>query len=786
MLQRILKVILGVVIGVSTLAAGVLAVAVLVTWPRLPSLDVLTDYRPKVPLRVYAAGGELIGEFGEERRSFTRIHDIPPLMKNALLSAEDERFYQHGGVDYVGVLRAALGNIVSGYSRSGASTITMQVAKNFFLSSEKTFTRKFNEALLAFKIEHTLSKDQILELYLNQIYLGQRAYGFAAASQAYFGKPLKDLSISQYAMLAGLPKAPSSYNPVVNPQRARLRQLYVLRRMHELGYINTAQYEAAKQEPLELASPGRDTGVPAQFVAELVRQAMYDKYKDAAYTEGFRVYTTIDAANQRWAFDSLRAGLMDYDRKLGYRGPESFVDLSALTEDRDEALDEALSSIRDSGQLEPGVVLEASPSEVKVYLRGGRFARVKGEGLAFARRALSSKLTPAQQIRPGAVVRIQPNRKGQWEITQMPEVEGAFVSMDPHNGAIRSLVGGFDFNRRSFNHVTQAWRQPGSTFKPFIYSAGLDRGFTASTFINDAPLSIDPASIGGQRWEPKNDDNRYAGMITMRRALALSKNMVSIRILQGIGTDYGQQYASRFGFAAKNNPAYLTMALGAGMVTPLQMAEAYSVFANGGYRTRAYFIDRIEDIDGRVIARTSPQVAGQGAPQVIDPRNAFIMTSMLRDVVRFGTANRAMSLGRTDLAGKTGTTNDFRDAWFAGYSPNLVAVTWVGYDQPRSLGRYGYGGTAALPIWTNYMANALKGQPEVDLPPPEGIVVKPGAGLRGGDEYYLEEFQRTNPELRLNNQGAVPGAARTEEEGTAAPVPDAAQDAVENVKELLF
>ncbi len=788
MLLRILKLVLGSILGITTLAVGVLAVAILVTWPRLPSLDILTDYRPKIPLRVYAADGALIGEFGEERRSFSRIHDVPPLMRQALLSAEDERFYQHGGVDYVGVLRAALGNIVSGHTRSGASTITMQVAKNFFLSSEKTFSRKFNEALLAFKIEHTLSKDQILELYLNQIYLGQRAYGFSAASQAYFGKPLNELSVAQFAMLAGLPKAPSSYNPVANPERARLRQLYVLRRMHELGHISTAQLEAAKAEPLGLAKPARDTGVPAQFVAEMVRQDMYQKYKDAAYTEGFRVYTTIDSRNQRWAFDSLRAGLMDYDRRLGYRGPESFVDLGAISEDRDEALDEALSSIRDSGELEPGVVLSASPSEVKVYLRGSRFATVKGPGLSFARRALSSKLTPAQQIRPGAVVRIQPNPKGYWEIAQMPEVEGAFVSMDPRTGAIKSLVGGFDFNRRSFNHVTQAWRQPGSTFKPFVYSAGLDRGFTASTLINDAPLSIDPASIGGQRWEPKNDDNRYAGLISMRRALALSKNMVSIRILQAIGTDYGQQYAQRFGFSAKNNPAYLTMALGAGLVTPLQMAEGYSVFANGGYRTRAYFIDRIEDLNGRVIARTAPAVAGQGATQVIDPRNAFITSSLLRDVIRFGTANRAMSLGRSDLAGKTGTTNDFRDAWFAGFSPNLVAVTWVGYDQPRSLGRFGYGGTAALPIWTNYMANALKGQPEVELPPPEGIVVRPGAGLRGGDEYYMEEFQRTNPELQINNRGSVPGAAKPAEEEAVAPVapPDAAQDAVENVKELLF
>ncbi|MFC3531722.1 penicillin-binding protein 1A [Vogesella facilis] len=790
MLKRVVILIAGFIAAASVLLAGLVVIAIIVTYPRLPSLDILTDYRPKMPLRVYTADNVLIGEFGEERRSFTRIQDVPQYMKQALLAAEDERFYQHGGIDYLGVMRAAVGNIVSGRTHSGASTITMQVAKNFFLSSERTFTRKFNEALLAFKIEHTLSKDQILELYINQIYLGQRAYGFAAAAQAYYGKPLNTLSIAEMAMLAGLPKAPSTYNPVVNPERAHLRQLYVLRRMYELRFISAEQYEAAKTEKLVLARQTLDSSLPAQYVAEMVRQAMYGRYKEAAYTEGYRVFTTLDSHHQQWAFDSLRAGLMDYDRRQSYRGPESFVDLSAIPqEELEETLDETLSAIRDSGNLQPAIVLAANPSRVRLYLRGGKRVDVTGSGLSFARFALSERATPAQRLRPGAQVRVQQDAKGNWQITQMPEVEGAFVAMDPRSGAIKALVGGFDFNRRSFNHVTQALRQPGSTFKPFIYSAALDRGFTPATFINDAPITIDPQTIGGQSWDPKNDDGKYAGMISMRRALALSKNLVSIRIMMAIGPDFAQQYAQRFGFDPKNIPAYLTMALGAGQASPMQMAEAYSVIANGGYRTRGYFIERIEDANGRLLARTAPAVAGQNAPQAIDPRNAFIIGNMLKDVVRYGTANRATALGRSDIAGKTGTTNDFRDAWFAGFNPSLVAVTWVGFDQPRSLGRYGYGGTAALPIWVNYMGNALKGVPDLELPPPPGVVVKAGAGLRGNDEYFLEEFQSTNPELRINNRGSVPGNGNHAPQSSDATGDEPAtppQDAVENVKEQLF
>ncbi|GGY16521.1 penicillin-binding protein 1A [Paludibacterium paludis] len=787
MLKRILAILAGLFIGGAVVAAGALAVAIIITYPTLPSLDSLTDYRPKIPLRVYSGDGVLIGEFGEERRSFLRIQDVPQPMKQAVLAAEDERFYQHSGVDYIGVFRAALTNLVTGHSKLGASTITMQVARNFLLSPEKTFTRKFTEALLAFKIEHSLSKDQILELYFNQIYLGQRAYGFGAAAQAYFGKSIKDLNIAEMAMLAGLPKAPSAYNPIVNPERATLRQQYVLRRMKDLNFITPEQYDDAMQVKLKVVSQALDNSFPAQYVAEMARQAMYERYREKAYTDGFRVVTTINSHDQQWAYDALRAGLIDFDRKHGYRGPESFIDTrESQGEDPSEVLDDALSEIRDSGDMLAAIVQSASPVEVRAYLRGGKIASVKGPGLDFARRALNPRLPAAQQIRPGAVIRVRANEKGYWEIVQMPEVEGGFVSLDTRTGAIRSLVGGFDFNRRSFNHVTQAWRQPGSTFKPFIYSAAIDKGLPPSTIINDAPLTVDLQDGTGQRWIPKNDDGKFLGMMSMRRALTLSRNLVSVRLIKAISPDYAQQYIQRFGFSAKQHPAYLTMALGAGSVTALQMAEGYSVFANGGYRTKAYFIDRIEDATGKVLAKTVPAVAGQGAQQAIDPRNAFIMTSMMGDVVRYGTAARAMAIGRQDLAGKTGTTSDFKDAWFVGFNPGLVAATWVGYDQPRSLGRYGYGGTAALPIWINYMTNALKGVPEVDMPVPAGITVKPGAGLRGGDEYYYDEFPKPNPEIHLDNQGTVPSDGPSDEDASAAQSDAPVRDAVENVKEQLF
>jgi penicillin-binding protein 1A len=730
------------VFGAAIILAGILA------YPNLPSLEALTDYQPKIPLRVYTSDGALIGEFGEERRALVKIDAVPKQMRQAILAAEDDRFYQHGGVDYLGVLRAAVANLSAGGAREGASTITMQVARNFFLSGEKTLTRKFSEVLLALKIEHSLNKDQILELYVNQIYLGQRAYGFAAAAQAYFGRTLEQLSLAEVAMLAGLPKAPSRYNPVVNPKRAKIRQQYVLRRMHDLKYITDAEFQAAMAQPLAVKRDAQNAEVHADYVAEMVRQAMYERNQEAIYSSGMKVYTTLRKADQDAANQALRQGVLDYDRRHGYRGPEGFIELPASATNLDELLEEALGEVEESNGLQPAAVLDASPKQVKCYVKGGAILEIGGEGLKFAQKALADTTAAKNRLRRGSLVRVQKDEKGAWHIGQLPQIEAAFVSVVPQDGAIRALAGGFDFGRSKFNHVTQAWRQPGSSFKPFIYSAALEKGFTAATVINDAPIVVDSADTGGQVWEPKNFDGEFAGPIRLRTALTKSKNLVSIRILQAIGAPYAQDYITRFGFSADQHPPYLTMALGAGSVTPLQMAGAYSIFANGGYRVKPYLIDRIVDAHGKVVAQAKPKRAGEEAERAIDPRNAFIMTSVMRDVVRFGTATRAMQLKRQDLAGKTGTTNDQVDAWFCGFNAGLVGVAWIGFDQPRSMGGMETGAQAALPIWIGYMGKALKGMPETELVVPEGVTpvkINPQNGLRaaeGGDgiiEYFYQE-----------------------------------------------
>ncbi|HJQ64526.1 MAG TPA: PBP1A family penicillin-binding protein, partial [Burkholderiales bacterium] len=644
--------------------------------------------------------------------------------------------------------RAALSNFASGGVRQGASTITMQVARNFFLSKEKTLTRKFNEMLLAFKIEHNLNKDQILELYLNQIYLGQRAYGFAAAAQAYFGKPLAKLSLAEHAMLAGLPKAPSRFNPVANLKRAKLRQQYVLRRMHELGMITDEQVADAEEAPINVKREVGDFAARAEHFAEMVRQAMYERYRDEAYTRGFRVHTTLSIRDQEAAYVAVRRGVQEYDRRHGYRGPEAFVDLPAKP--TEEVLEDALQDAADSGDVYPAVVLEAGLKRVKVYRKGGETVNITEDGLKFAARMLGEKVNPGQRIRRGAIVRIQEDAKGRWHIAQLPLVEAGIVAVDPRTGAIRALVGGFDFNRNQYNHVTQALRQPGSSFKPFIYSAALEKGFTAATVINDAPLMFTAAQTGSEPWEPRNYDGKFDGPMRLRTALVRSKNLVSVRILQAISPHYAQDYITRFGFNPKMHPPYLTMALGAGNVTPMQMASAYSVFANGGYRVPPYFIERVVDARGNLVMETLPQRAGETAERVIDARNAFIMSSIMRDVVRMGTGARAMKLGRNDLAGKTGTTNDFIDAWFCGYNASLVAVSWIGFDTPQTLGRNETGASAALPIWMAYMGVALQGVPEQLFSPPPGVMtarVDPDTGFRVADgqagitDFFYQEFQ---------------------------------------------
>ncbi|ONX54167.1 penicillin-binding protein [Burkholderia cenocepacia] len=719
---------------VALVVAGglVLSYALVVAWPNMPSLDALTDYRPKVPLRIYTSDHVLIGEFGEERRDVVHFKDVPDSLKKAILAIEDARFYDHGGVDLTGIIRAGFVALTNGHASQGASTITMQVARNFFLSSEKTYTRKIYEMLLAYRIERALTKDQILEVYMNQIYLGQRAYGFASAARVYFGKDLKDITLAEAAMLAGLPKAPSAYNPVVNPKRAKVRQEYILQRMLELNFITREQYDEAAAQPLVVKGPGRDFSVHAEYVAEMVRQMMYAQYREETYTRGFNVVTTIDSADQQVAYTALRKGIMDYERRHGYRGPEGFIELPAGADDREQAIDDALLEHPDNGELIAAVVTAASPRQITVAFIDGSTATIEGDNLRFASGALSANAQPSRRIRPGAIIRVVKNDAGKWSITQLPQVEGAFLSIVPQDGAIRSLVGGFDYNKNKFNHVTQAWRQPGSSFKPFIYSASLDKGLGPATVINDGPLYFSAAETGGQPWEPKNYGGGFEGPMSMRTALQRSRNLVSIRILNHIGTKYAQQYITRFGFDAERHPAYLPMALGAGQVTPLQMAGAYSVFANGGYRVNPYLIAEVTDPNGAVVARAQPLVAEQNAPRAIDARNAYVMNSLLQSVAQRGTGARTNVLKRTDLAGKTGTTNDSHDAWFAGYQHTLAAIAWIGYDNPRSLGDRETGGGLSLPVWIDYMGAALKGVPEFKPTVPEGVE------SLGGELYFTE------------------------------------------------
>lgn len=745
---------LAVSLGVVGTALAGLAAALI--YPNLPPLEALTDYKPKLPLRVYTSDGALIGEFGEERRAFITIDKVPDYMKQAIISAEDERFYSHGGVDTLGVLRAAASNLLSGGAKEGASTITMQVARNFFLSNEKTLTRKLSEAMLAIKIEHNLSKDKILELYINQIYLGQRAYGFEAAAHAYFGKTMRELSLAEFAMLAGLPKAPSRYNPVVNFPRAKSRQEYVLKRMRTLKFIDQPTWEAAVKQKLVIRQTRQQTDVSANYAAEMVRQTLFEKYGESIYSTGIKVVTTLKKAHQAAANQSVWQGIADYDLRHGYRGPEKQISLPADKAARDVAIVDLLDDISPVSDMRPAVVLSAAPKLIRAQLHDGTVVEIAGNSLKWVANWAAGK--KGRQLEPGAVVRVQLLNKSQWRLAQLPEVEAALVAVNPEDGAITALVGGFDFNRNKFNRVTQAWRQPGSSFKPFIYSAALEKGLTPASMIENAPISLTAEEAGGTAWEPKNYDSSTGAPVRIRTALTKSLNLVSVRILQAIGPHYARDYIRRFGFDPARHPPYLTMALGAGSVTPLQMAAAYGVFANGGFSVNPYLIDKVYDKDGRLLMQSSPQKVGGNAPRVIDPRNAWLMTDMMQDVVRYGTAARAGQLGRSDIAGKTGTTNDARDTWFAGFSPDLVAIAWMGYDQPRSLGRSETGSQSALPIWMNFMGTALKGVPQKGWPMPGGIIsvqINPDTGTRvsesvidtvlgtstpGRTEYFYQEF----------------------------------------------
>ncbi len=718
--------------------------------PTLPSVDSLRSIQLQIPLRVYSSDGKLIAEFGEMRRAPIRFADIPPEFIQALLAAEDDNFANHYGVDLTSLVRAATQLLKSGHIQSGGSTITMQVAKNYFLTSERSFSRKINEILLALQIERELSKDEILELYVNKIYLGNRAYGIEAAAQVYYGKSIRDVSLAQMAMIAGLPKAPSRFNPLVNPTRSKERRDWILGRMFKLGRIDQARYDQAIAEPIDASYHVPTPEVNAPYVAEMARAEMVGRYGSDAYTEGFRVTTTVPSDLQEAANNALRSGLIEYDQRHGYRGPESRF--PGMTR---ESWAQELAKQKFIGGLEPAIVTQVEKSGILVLTRSGKEEAVGWDSMKWARPFLNTNSLgprpqqPADVAQVGDLIRVQRQADGTLLFVQQPAAQSALVSLDPQNGAIRSLVGGFSFEQSNYNRAVQAKRQPGSSFKPFLYSAALDNGFTAASLVNDAPIVFVDEYLD-KVWRPKNDNNTFLGPIRLREALYKSRNLVSIRLLQAVGIEYALNYMSRFGFNKQELPRNLSLALGTATLTPMEIASGWSTFANGGYKIQPYLIERIESRDGKVIFTANPPTVPKNdapdtqvaqtvaapdtrlpgaepqepavAERIVDARTTYILTSMLQDVIKRGTGRRALAMGRGDIAGKTGTTNESKDSWFSGYNADYVTTVWVGFDQPESLGRHEYGGTVALPIWMTYMSAALKDKPEHVLPEPEGLL----------------------------------------------------------------
>ena len=758
--RRWLRFGLGLLLGLGLGVIGALAVAVLQVRSELPPLDRITDYQPRQPLAILTSDGTEIAQFGPERRHYLPIGEIPKLMQDAVLAVEDARFRTHSGIDWIGVTRAVLA-FATGGMRQGASTITQQVARTFFLSARRTPERKLKEALLSWEIERKLSKDDILALYMNQIYLGQRAYGFAAASQTYFGKPLAALSIAEAAMLAGLPQNPAYANPITNYERARQRQLIVLVRMRDTGVITEPQWAAARAEPLKIRSP-LAVGLHAEHVAELARRWVVERFGEEVYAQGIRVTTSLRAADQAAAWTQLRKGVLEHDRKQPYRGPEDLEELpaeGAPAAELERAAALALKDHRDDEMLRLAIVLAATPREVLVQLATGEQLHLSGDGLRWAQPALASKARRGFGIQRGSVIRVvkqerqagNDRNKGEamWSITQWPEAQAALVSLDPNSARVRAWVGGFDFAEQNFDHVLKAWRQPGSSFKPFLYSAALEHGVMPDTVINDAELAL-PGADGPTSWQPKNSDGKFDGPLRLREALARSKNSVSIRLLQSVGLGPVRDWLPRFGFEAERHPDNLTLALGAGSATPLQMAQAYAVFANGGWRVDPVLIERITDARGQLLYEAPAAEPFSEAERALPARNVFITNSLLNEVARSGTAAKAQAqLARSDIYGKTGTTNDAVDAWFAGFQggpsgqpvqggtpgqTSLVAVVWMGYDEPHSLGDRESGGGLALPIWIGYMKQALQGVPVQRAPvPPDGV-------QRAGDDWVYDEW----------------------------------------------
>ncbi|WP_409283863.1 penicillin-binding protein 1A [Pseudomonas protegens] len=777
--------------------------------PGLPSVEALRSIQLQIPLRVYSSDGKLIAEFGEMRRTPIRFAEIPPNFINALLSAEDDNFANHYGVDPSSLMRAATQLVKSGHIQSGGSTITMQVAKNFFLSSERSFSRKTTEILLALQIERQLTKDEILELYVNKIYLGNRAYGIEAAAQVYYGKSIRDVSLAQMAMIAGLPKAPSRFNPLANPARSKERRDWILGRMYKLGKITEAAYTEAINEPLNASYHVPTPEVNAPYIAEMARAEMVGRYGSDAYTEGFRVTTTVPSDLQEMANTAVQEGLMTYDQRHGYRGPES-----RLPGKTHAAWATELTKQRTISSLEPAIVTQVEKNGIQVLTRNGE-EHVAWESMKWARPFLNTNSMgaaprqPADVAQVGDLIRVQRQADNSLKFSQVPVAQGALVTLDPQNGAIRALVGGFAFEQSNYNRATQAKRQPGSSFKPFVYSAALDNGYTAASLVNDAPIVFVDEYLD-KVWRPKNDTNTFLGPIRMREALYKSRNLVSIRLLQSMGVDHTIDYISKFGFNKQDLPRNLSLALGTATLTPMEIATGWSTFANGGYKITPYIIDKIESRNGELLFSANPPsvptgntassgiaapehtftvntVAGENpvqapvqtpavAERIIDGRTTYILNSMLEDVIKLGTGRRALALGRSDLAGKTGTTNESKDAWFSGYNADYVTTVWTGFDQPESLGRREYGGTVALPIWMNFMGAALKDKPPHTQAEPEGILslrvdpVSGRAAAPGTPNAYFELFKSedTPPSVNELGNGVAPGSPLPADE--AAPI----------------
>lgn len=739
--------------------------------PSLPDEETIKDVHLSVPLRVYANTGELLAEFGEERREPVEINQVPEPLIQAILAAEDDGFYSHPGVDFVGVIRAAMTNLSSGQHEQGASTITMQVARNYFLSREKTYTRKIKEALLAFRIERMLSKDQILELYVNKIFLGHRAYGFAAAARVYYGKTLEELSIPEVAMLAGLPKAPSRDNPLTNPERAMQRRNYVLSRMHQLNYFNETAYNEFKKSPLTAERHQIETDVEAPYVAEMVRDYMLEKYGEEAYWRGYKVYTTVVPHLQHRANRAIRKGLLQYSKRHGYLGAASSISLEQNTDA--QILENALSNFPISRNMLPAVVVAVQEKTATAYAKNKQLIEIPWDGLSWAKKFKtaeqqgSSPKQASDVVAPGDIVYVTLDDEQNWRLTQLPEISGGLVSLNPNDGAILSLTGGFDFYLSKFNRIIQAQRQPGSNIKPFIYSAALENDFTPASLVSGGPIVINDVSQESI-WRPENYSGKFFGPTRLRKALSLSLNLVSVRILRAIGLENARRHLQRFGFDPDSLPNGLSLALGSGTVPPITVARAYAVLANGGYMIEPYFIRWVEDSEGNIIEQTKPYAVcshcafdssvwsadKKQAPRVISPENHFLITNMMQDVIKQGTGRRALKLGRGDLAGKTGTTNDFKDAWFSGFNQDVVTTVWVGFDDSRTLGKGEAGSKAALPIWVDYMEEGLKGVPERELSAPDSIVAvrvssESGEAVTEQVPGYTEYFKiGTQPELK--------------------------------------